>query len=76
MSESRDRGSVASTGKASSPAARKPALTREEWRKAIGPYWEDVTDEAVEQGLAFIILGGRPAGQAGGGLSFRDDAPR
>ena len=33
-------------------------MSREEWRKEIGPFWEDATDEAVEKGLAFIITGG------------------
>ncbi|HLY24519.1 MAG TPA: hypothetical protein VKT83_18790 [bacterium] len=34
-------------------------MSREEWRKEIGPFWEDAMDEAMERGLAFVILGGR-----------------
>jgi hypothetical protein len=30
-------------------------MTREERLRLLGPGWEDVTDEAVEKGLAFII---------------------
>jgi hypothetical protein len=39
-------------------------MSRAEWRKEIGPFWGDATDEAIKKGLAFVILGGRAPSRA------------
>lgn len=71
------------TGQSSDPAAAKPAMSREEWLRVIreavgpgGPQVVDMTDEAVEKGLAFVILGGRPVPQPGSAPGGRDRAER
>jgi hypothetical protein len=48
-----DQPADAPTSASGRPESR--VMSREEWRKEIGPFWEDATDEAVERGLAFVI---------------------